>query len=266
MENNTSLTREKITQTLVDALRPLDFVNALWEGGAIAFGRLDEWSDIDICVDSDDGKVKEVFPVAERALETLAPIELRYEVPLPSSHHYSQMFYRLKGTSEFLLIDFAVFKHSAKDKLLEPEIHGRARFHFNKNDSVKLPCLDQRKLMDEMKTRIGKIQERYDMFKCFFSKQMSRGNYIEALDLYGRLLLAPLVELLRMRHSPARHSFKTYYVHYDLPAEVVERLRQLYFVRDERDLEEKYRLAERWLRETMRALDFEEIQRRLGSI
>ncbi|UCF77882.1 MAG: hypothetical protein JSW03_07145 [Candidatus Eiseniibacteriota bacterium] len=263
MDEVKTLTRERIVQAVIAALRPLDFVNAAWEMGAIAFGRLDDWSDIDICVDAQDDRVPDVFPVVEGALEKLTPIEFKYEVPLPPAHHYSQAFYRLKGTSQFLLVDFAVFKTSAEDKLLEPEIHGRVRFHFNKNDTVKLPSLDRRKFVDGMKKRVERIRGRFQMFNCFFAKQMSRGNYIEALELYYRLVLDMLVEVLRMKHTPARYTFKTYYVNYDLPAEVVEKLRALYFVRDERDLEEKFRAGEKWLLDTIRELDFKDIEQKL---
>jgi hypothetical protein len=263
MKNPSSVTRGKIAETVVAALRPLDFVNAVWEGGAIAFGRLDEWSDVDICVDAQDDKVPEVFPAVESALETLAPIELRYEVPVPPAQGYSQAFYRLKGAGPFLLIDLAVFQHSAEDKLLEPEIHGRAHFHFNKNDAVRVPSLNRRKFIDELRARVGRIEKRFDMFGCFFDKQVSRKNYIEARELYARLLLDMLVEVLRMKHSPPRSSFKTNYISYDLPADVVKRLQTLYFVKDEEELREKFRLGEEWLRETLSELDFQEIERKL---
>jgi hypothetical protein len=36
------LTREVIIQALVDALKPFDYVYAFWEGGAVAFNRVDE--------------------------------------------------------------------------------------------------------------------------------------------------------------------------------------------------------------------------------
>ena len=52
------LTRSAILTTLRQALEPLPYVHAMWEGGAAAFGRVDEWSDIDLQVDADDLRVK----------------------------------------------------------------------------------------------------------------------------------------------------------------------------------------------------------------
>jgi hypothetical protein len=265
MTADQTLSRETIIRTIVDALEPLDYVYALWEGGAVAFDRLDEWSDIDICVDAEDERVRDTFPVVERALESLAPIELKYDVPQPTLGDYVQAFYRLEGTSKFMLIDFAVFKHSASDKLLEPEIHGDSHFHFNKMDTVKCPALDREKLVDKLKTRVERIEKRLDTFGCFIQKELYRENYIEALDLYYRLMLDSLVEALRIRYKPVHHDFRTRYVHCDLPADIVERLGQLYFIKDVKDLECKYRIAEEWLAEALEEIDFEEIDKGLRS-
>jgi len=261
MKTTRTPSRDAIIQAIVGALEPLDYVYAMWEGGAAAFGRLDEWSDIDICVDAEDRRVKDTFPVVEQALESLSPIELKYEILEPTLGDYVQAFYRLKGTSEFMLIDFAVFKHSAPDKLLVPEIHGEAVFHFNKEGALKCPSLDREKLMSKLKARVKRIQERLQTFRCFIPKELNRGNQIEALNLYYRFILGSLVEVLRMTHKPARHDFGTRYVRHDLPAEVVARLRELYFVKDRADLETKYRIAEAWLDEVIGQIDFGRIER-----
>jgi hypothetical protein len=263
MEIDKTTRREEIVSTLVKTLEPVDYVYAMWEGGAIGFGRLDAWSDIDLYVDAQDERIQEVFPVVERTLESLSPIELKYEVPTTALQGYAQAFYRLKGTSKFLLIDLAVIKHSSQDKFLESEIHGKAYFYFNKNDAVKCPPLDRQKLLGALKSRPERIQKRFDTFECFIQKEMNRKNWIEALDLYRALVLDSLVEVLRIKHKPVHHDFKTRYIHCDLPQDIVNRLKELYFVRDEKDLEHKYHLAERWFCEAVKEIDLEEIERRL---
>jgi hypothetical protein len=42
------ITHQDILTGLRQALEPLPYVNAMWEGGAAAFHRVDEWSDIDL--------------------------------------------------------------------------------------------------------------------------------------------------------------------------------------------------------------------------
>ncbi len=249
--------REAILPALKTALEPLEYVHAMWEGGAISFDRIDEMSDIDLYVDVEDSRVADVFPVVEETLERLCGIKLKYHVPLPPSHPYAQAFYRLKRASEFLLVDVAVMKHGAEDKFLEPEIHGKALFHFNKAGAVKVPRVDGEKFVATLKSRLEKIQVRFEMFRCFVPKEMKRGNYVEALDLYTRLVLELLLEALRMKHKPLHYNFRTHHILHDLPRDVVERLRALYFVSDETDLARKLGLAEEWFRQTTSEIDFD---------
>jgi hypothetical protein len=260
MGDASRITRDGIIQALVDALKPLDYVHAMWEGGAIAFDRVDEWSDIDVLVDAEDDRVTDVFPVAEEALEALSPIDLKYEVAQPTLGEYVQAFYRLRDASEFLLIDLAIFKHSAPDKLLEPEIHGTALFHFSKNNAVEIASLDRPGLLDKLRLRIEQIRQRFDMFNCFVQKEINRNNPIEALEIYRRLILESLVEILRIKHKPVRYDFKTRYVYYDLPGEIVRELEDLYFVRDMSELEVKYRSAEIWFREAIEGIDLAAVE------
>jgi len=255
--------RNLIIQTLSETLAPLDYVYAMWEGGAVGYGRLDRWSDVDLYVDAEDKHVKEVFRKVEKALDSLSAIELRYSVPEAPGQGYSHAFYRLAGTSKFLLIDLAVFRHSCEDKFLESRIHGRVYFLFNKRNVIKCSTLNKKKLVRDLRSRKARIQERFDTFGCFVEKEIGRGNWIEALDLYRGLVLDSLVEALRMRHKPEHHQFKTRYIHYDLPREIVRKLKGLYFVENEEDLKKKHRIAERWLRKALKEVDLREVERRL---
>jgi hypothetical protein len=257
------ITRENIIRTLVQALEPLDYVNAMWEGGAVAFDRVDEWSDIDICVDAEDVRVRDVFPVAEHALASLSSIELKYDILQPTLGDYVQAFYRLEGTNRYMLVDFAVFKHSSQDKLLEPRIHGTPRFHFNKDNAVTCPTFDVAGFVGTLKKRAERVQQRFDMFGCFVIKELERGHYIEALSLYHRFTLDSLLAALRIRYRPVHYDFKTNYLSYDLPTDVVGRLKDFYFVRDEKDLRDKHELASQWVHDTLREIDFDVIEKAL---
>jgi hypothetical protein len=68
-----------------------------------------------------------------------------------------------------------------------------------------------------------------------------------------------------LRHSPAHFDFGFRYVHRELPAPILRRLERLHFVKDERELRTKARRAEQWLREAMDAIDFDGIERSLGT-
>jgi hypothetical protein len=124
--NTTSLTRQQILDAVIAALQPLDYVFAMWEAGAAAFNRLDQWSDLDLMIDADDERTVDVQAAFEAAIQELSPIQLKYEEPQPTWHGHAQAFYRLRDASPFLMLDVVFLKHSHPDKFLEYEIHGEA--------------------------------------------------------------------------------------------------------------------------------------------
>jgi len=249
--NKKKVTRNTVIETLIRALKPLDYAHALYEGGAIAFNRLDEWSDVDLYLVVDDDKVDHAFLATEKALKTLSPIKQKYEVKQLPWPGVSQAFYKLEGASEYLLIDFAVLKLSTPEKFLEPEIHGKAVFYFNKSDRIKVASLDRDCLSKTLQEKLTWIRDRFAMFNIFVQKEINRGNYIEALSLYHSLILGSIADALRIRYSPFHHDFKTRYIQYELPKEIIKRLENLYFVRDREDLEKKYGEATEWFKEMM---------------
>jgi hypothetical protein len=249
------LTRNIIIQTLEKALKPLDYVHAFWEGGAIAFNRIDRWSDIDLYAAVDDSKVDEAFLEIEKTLKTLSPIRQKLEVPQLPWPGISQAFYKLENASEYLLIDFAVIKLSAPDKLLEPEIHGDIVFYFNKKDRIKIPKLDKNAFAEKLHARVERLKVRFELFNSFAQKEINRGNSLEAIDVYQTLTLATLVEALRIKHNPFHYNFRIRYVHYELPSKIVKKLEHLYFVKNEKDLQEKYREASKWFHEAISEIE-----------
>ncbi len=258
--NRKKLTRDILIQTLVDALEPLNYIHAFWEGGAAAFERIDEWSDIDLYLVVDDAKVNETFLAVEEALISLSPIKLKYEVQHPPESGIFQAFYKLEDASEYLVIDLAVFILNSPDKFLTPEIHGNAVFYFNKSGKVKPPPLDKDAMVSKLRKRLERLQARFDMFNSFVQKEINRRNHLEAIDLYYGIILSTLVEVLRIRHYAVHHDFKMRYIHYELPSEIVERLRHLYFVKDEKSLQEKYDAAVEWLQKTISKIDQEDVE------
>jgi len=259
--NEKALTRDTIIQTLVDTLKPLRYVHAFYEGGAIAFDRIDEWSDIDLYLVVDDEKVNEAFLAVEKALKSLSPIKKKLEVTQSPWPGLSQAFYKLKDASEYLLIDFVILKLSSPEKFLEPEIHGDVVFYFNKSNKVSPPRLDRNALVKKLRERLERLRARFVMFNSFVQKEINRGNHLEAIDLYYAVTLATLVEALRIRFNPVHHDFKMRYIHYELPSETIERLKSLYFVRDEKELQEKYHEASKWFQKVMSEIDPKEIKR-----
>jgi len=265
MKGNMELRREKIVRALNDALAPLDYAKAFYEGGAVAFNRIDEWSDLDFYVVVDDDKVNDTFAIIEKALESISRISQKCERQNPEWPDMSQAFYRLEGTSEYLLIDLVVIKLSSPEKFLQPEIHGNVLFHFNKSNMVKALPFDKAHLVTKIQRGLERLRARYSMFNKFVQKEINRGNKLEAIDLYHNLTLAMLVDVLRLKNNPFHWDFRMHYIHYELPQEVVKRLEHLYFVRDDVDLKSKYDEATQWLCELLSEIREEDVRKIMGA-
>ena len=258
-----AIDRENVIAVVAEALEPLGYTHAMWEGGSAAFGRLDQWSDIDLYVIADDDSLNDVFIAVEEALQTLSPIELELRVQLPAAHHYAQSFYRLRDAGPFLLIDLAVIKVSSPEKFLQPEIHGENIFSFNKSRDAWWEPVDTDRLHRQLADRVDYLRRRTEMFIPFIDKELGRGKPIEALEIYRRVLLNTLVEILRIKHRPFHHDFGVGQLYHDLPPEVIREIEPFFFVRDEEDLSGKAMRAREMLLEVLSFLDLDDVRRSL---
>jgi hypothetical protein len=244
--------REQIIDLLRGALLPLAWVNAAWLGGSDAFGRADELSDVDLQVDVDDGRVAATFGAVEAALAAASPIVARLVMPMPTWHGHAQRFYRLRDTSEFTCVDVVVFQRSDPRRYYnQPERHGRPLVLFDRAGVVRPTPLDPAALRAELTRTVTGIRERLPFTLPLVAKEIRRGDALAALGLWHRHVLAPLVVLYRVRHTPARHDFGTRYTRHDLPAEVQETLAELSFVTGLDDIAAKLPRAERLLGELL---------------
>jgi predicted nucleotidyltransferase len=240
-------------------LKPLGYVHAFYESGAIAFNRADKWSDIDLYLVVDDEKTGDAFVKVETALKSLSPIKQKFAIPQLPWPGVSQAFYRLERASNYLLIDLAVIKLSGPEKFLEPEIHGKAIFYFNKSKKVRVPALNKEELTENLQQKLKRLKDRFAMFNIFVQKEINRGNYLEALVLYHSITLGSVVDVLRIKYSPFHYDFKTRYVKYELPKQVTKRLERLHFVKDRKDLLEKYRESTKWFNVIIRKTLLEKV-------
>lgn len=256
MKKDQQIDRAILLETLTRTLEAQPYIYAAWEAGSTAFGRADQWSDIDLMVDVADDHVEEVFKTVEQALIALSPINLIYEIPQPAWHGHAQKFYRLERASEFLLIDLAVMKHSSTNKFLEVELHGNPRVLFDRAGVVDPPALDHIALSTTLKARLDTLATTFDMFRILAQKEILRGNAVDALVFYQSYTLRPLVELLRIKYTPERYQFSLRYANLDLPEAIFARIERLAFVSDLADLDKKHQEAVEWFFEVL-----EQIQR-----
>ena len=247
--------RQQVIELLKEALLPLSLVNAARLGGSDAFGRADKLSDVDLQVDVDDGHVAATFGAVEAALAAASPIVARLVMPMPTWHGHAQRFYRLRDTAETTAVDVVVFERSDPRRYYnQTERHGRPLILFDRAGVVRPVPLDPAELAATLAAAVNGIRERLPFTLPQVAKEVRRGDALAALASYQRYVLAPLVELYRVRHAPARHDFGTRYTRDDLPPEVQQTLVELSFVRDLDDLAAKAPRAERLLRDLLEEL------------
>lgn len=244
--------REEIISRLTEELEPVEYVNALWEGGAAAFGRVDEWSDIDLAIDVKDENIEEAFIKMEEVLNQISSVKIKYRLPDPTWHGNPQAFYLLEDTSPFLMIDLSVIRESNDSKFTEKEVHGSLKFYFDKNGTEARAVYNIEKTDEGMEKRQAYIAETFELFKILPLKEINRGNYIEAFAFYNSYVLRPLIDLLRVKYGPKEHyNFATRYVHYELPEDVVKKLEGLYFCNNMEELRSNYEEGVKWVEEIL---------------
>jgi hypothetical protein len=254
METQADLAREQVLSALVEKFASLPEIIALWEAGSAAFNRVDQWSDIDLMVVVQDESVQQVFSAAETVLEQLSPISLVYEVPQPSWHGHHQKFYRLAQAGEYMLVDLAVMKLSSSNRFLEEELHGKAQVFFDRQGIVQPPDLDWKELRQKLEERLEQLPLTFEMFQSLVKKEILRQHPIDAQAFYQSFTIRPLVELLRIKYTPARYQFSLRYLCYDLPEDDFRRLEELVYTRDLQDLEQKHAKAVDWFRQILQSL------------
>lgn len=258
------MTRETIIDTLIGKLKPLDYVHAMWEMGAASFGRIDEWSDIDLMVVADDERVEDTFSVMEQAFEEHPGFDVKYRLPEPTWHGHSQVFWRLQDASPFMMLDVVVMKKSAKNKFLQFKIHGEPVVHFDKGGIVRDDPVDAVALLEQLKGRVERLKVNFDLFQTLTMKEINRGNYIEAMGFFLAYTVRLLIGILRLKYHPYHQDFYFRYIHYELPKDVAERLQRFYFVSDPADLKHLRAEAEAWFRGEVETIDWDDIKRKLS--
>jgi hypothetical protein len=249
------MTRIAILDAVHRALDPLPWVHAFWEGGSASFGRVDEWSDVDIGVAVEDGRADDAFAAVEGAFAGLGPVRQRWTINA-SAHPKPQRMYRF-ADERAPLVDVGVLPASTRpdDRFLDPRRHGNARVLFDRTGFTRVASPDPAAWRERLRGRLADLTSRVDFLGRYAVKSARRGDLAEAISFYQAFVLRPLVEALRIRHDPWRHDFDVRYLRHDLPEPHRTRLFALWTVRDADDLLRKRDEAEAWFRETVASID-----------
>ncbi len=241
--------RDRIISALCQTLQQRTDVLAGWEGGSVAFDAADEYSDMDLTFLVEDTESFEpLYTAAERAIAAVSPITVSYWEP-------PGRYYKLKDGGDFLLVDLCFLQKGSPDYCIDEERHGRVRTLFDKGEWLRSRPLDEAAVSFARAKRCHELQAWFTLSQNFVRKAMYRGREAEALSAFWGYTLKPLVQLLRMRHCPARWDFGMRYLERDLPQPVYQELRDLMYVRAPADLGAHLAKATAWGEQLLQELD-----------
>lgn len=257
------LSRKDLRDAFITTFKPHKQIHALWEAGSAAFGRDDEWSDIDLQLLVDDNSVENTFDALETFINKLGGYSMKFRIPEPAWHGQSQVFYILKRASPYLYLDICIIKKSAKDKFLQHAIHGKPIVHFDKGHFISDDPPDINQFADKIITRLNMIKNNFELNRILVLKELNRGRLLEAHGFYLSAIIRPLVEVLRIKHSPYHYNFHVAYITFDLPVRDVKMLKELILVKDASDMRTKLDFASNWLKHTIAGLTITGVKKNL---
>jgi hypothetical protein len=224
--------RARLFDAVLPALEADATVRACWEGGSVATGRADLFSDIDLYVVADTARHQAVLDTVERAVESATPIRHVWPVDPPPFPGVSQRIYLLDDAPRFFMMDCAVLTADGARQFLERERHGEPRILLDRDGTLGALPLDRERHDTRMRQRLGQIRASWPIYRTVVEKELARGRSLDAIGFYFNGLLRPLIELLGMRHRPERFDYGWRYLHYDLPADVQRQLESFAYVAD----------------------------------
>lgn len=214
---------------------------AFWIEGSVPQGYADEYSDIDIWLSVDDGKIFTIYDDIEVVLAEIAPIDFRYE--MKNNGELGHTTYHLKGMGEFLTIDINTQGISREVKLVEGV--DDAEVIFDKKQVIDFrvyPPQDDN--LDEARERLS---DYYKLIGLSVIKSIKRDKPLEALYYY-HLILRYVTKFLRLKHGwREKMDYDLKHVYRDLPEAETKQLEKLYSVSPQ-DLETTLPELEKWIK------------------
>lgn len=253
-----TITRQQIIDALDNELKNNSFVFAFWLEGADALNTVDEFSDIDVWLDVQDGHEGMVIEQVQSVLSQIAPLDFEHEVEHPHPK-IRQKFFHLKDTSEFLIIDVCVQSHSREFWFTNESKDEEVKIIFDKKNVIEFRNLDKTEFQSHQKKRTNELKKTFLFFEAWVKKGVNRNNFLEALSYYHSFILEPLVELLRIRYEPTKREFGLKHIERDLPKAVLKTLEDLYKINSTSEISTKSQKANELFFEVLKEVEKENI-------
>lgn len=250
------MNRIDIINTLKEKLQPLSYTNALWLEGSDANGMVDEYSDLDICLDVNDEFESEAIAEVEKILNDLSPLDFKY-VMRHGHPKLRQRIYHISGTNPYLAIDFCWQLHSRNPKESCFIRDSRIEFPlvlFDKTGVISYKDYELKEYAEDIKYRFNECLYRYSQHTRVM-KYVNRGLYLEAYAYYNRYVLEPLIDMLRILYTPANTEYYLIHISQHIPGACAAKLEHFARIASLQDINDKIIPAEEWFSELRSEID-----------
>jgi predicted nucleotidyltransferase len=222
----------KIVDELKDLLESNTAIHAMWIAGSVAEGQNDDLSDVDLWFDIDDGQDEEILATIESFLSSKDRIDVNFGegVTPPFTHKV----YHLSQMNPLHFIEINLHSHSHKFGLFDRL--RTIKVLFDKDSTTKFEPLDEANYSKMLSERKQLLLEKIDLGEISVRKEITRGNFMDAMHNYQFWLLEPIIEILRIQYAPRKINYGLKHGSRDLPKDIVSKIESLYFLNSLEDL------------------------------
>jgi hypothetical protein len=235
--------KDQLKLELKNLLFDQKFVLTAFEGGSKATGFMDDYSDLDLLIISEDNAVEQVFILVESFLSEKYGIKRKYRVPEPTWHGFSQSFYQIDHMPPFFYIDLAVAKLSTPDKFTDTARHGQGFVWFDKHSDYKVILETDDQVYQRCKKYYHMVTESDFLIQIEIEKNIQRGRYSEAFPFYYQFITRQLGVMLNLKHRKNKVDFGIRYHYRDYDSFDQQLINTCLKSKDIQDLKENYALA-----------------------
>ena len=219
-----------------------DDLLACWVGGSAATGGYDDHSDLDVNVLAAPGTFARVFEdLLASLVSTFAPTSV-WRLPDATYADGRQLFATFDDDPGALvgptrLLDVVVHEATDEHRHIDVRRHGSPLVRFDPDGLIVERHDDEAGLRRGAAETTDQVRQRRLVAEWLVNRAIARNHLPEAVSLYLRFALLPVVQLLRARDCPARHDYLFRYLRTDIAPEDaarvdallpgVERLREL---------------------------------------
>ena len=114
------------------------------------------------------------------------------------------------------LLDVVVYEPTDEHRHVDVRRHGTPLVRFDPDGLLVVRDDDEDELRRGPEQTVDQIRQRRLVAEWLVNRAIARNHLPEAVSLYLRFALLPVIQLLRARDCPARHDYLFRYLHTDL--------------------------------------------------